>query len=97
MYIDTPFNLRYAEWMQVKIRLFAILREKTKTEYLELPLPEKANGKDVLLELGKRFPDIKGTLEKSAIAANDSYLSPDEFLPKNAEIAIIPPVSGGHT
>ena len=81
--------------MQVKIRLFAILRDKTKTEFLELSFPDNPTGKDILVELGNRFPDIKGTLEKSAIAANETYLSPSEIIPDNAEIAIIPPVSGG--
>jgi molybdopterin converting factor subunit 1 len=81
--------------MKVKIRLFAILRDIAKIDWIELDLPEGSTGKDLLIELGKKYPPLKGTIEKSAIAVNENYLMPDETIPENAEIAIIPPVSGG--
>ena len=81
--------------MKVKVRLFAILKDNIKSELMELELPEGSRGKEVLVELGKRFPNIKGTIEKSAIAVNENYILPEERISENAEIAIIPPVSGG--
>ena len=81
--------------MKVKVRLFAILKENTQQEFIELDLPAGVIGKDLLQELAKKFPKMKGTIEKSAIAVNETYFLPDEKIPENAEIAIIPPVSGG--
>lgn len=81
--------------MKYKIRLFAILRDIAKVDFIELDLPDKSTGKDLLEQLGKKYPQLKRTIEKSAIAVNENYLMPDEIIPENAEIAVIPPVSGG--
>ena len=81
--------------MKVRVRLFAILKDAAGESEVVLDIPENCTGKQLLEELGKQFPRMQGTIEKSALAVNENYITPDANIPVGAEIAIIPPVSGG--
>jgi len=76
--------------MQVRVRLFAILRERAGRSELELELPDSARVDDALAALG----DIAGGL-KVVMAVNREYVSGDTVLHPGDELALIPPVSGG--
>ena len=45
--------------------------------------------------LGATFPAIEALLARSAVAVDGRYAAADAFLEPGAEIAVIPPVSGG--
>ena len=45
--------------------------------------------------LGETFPAIEALLARSAVAVDGRYAAADAFLELGAEIAVIPPVSGG--
>ena len=76
--------------MQVRVRLFAALRERAGSGSVELELPEGAVVGDVwqALELG----DEPGGL---LFARNRSYAERGDTLSPGDEVALIPPVSGG--
>jgi len=76
--------------MQVRIRLFAMLRERAGTDSLTLELPDGANVGDALDEL--RW--LTGGL-RTVLAVNRDYASPETRLRADDELALIPPVSGG--
>jgi molybdopterin converting factor subunit 1 len=81
--------------MQVKVLLFASLREAAGASQLELTLPERAKGGAVLEALAQRLPERKGLLDRSALAINEVYASFDTGLEDGDTVAVIPPVSGG--
>jgi len=76
--------------MKVSVRLFAGLRERAGTDRRELELPEGARLGDVwaALELGDEPAGLLYALDKA-------YAERDTALAEGAEVALIPPVSGG--
>ena len=76
--------------MKVSVRLFAGLRERAGTGRRELELPEAARLGDVwaALELGDEPAGLLYALDKA-------YAERDTALAEGAEVALIPPVSGG--
>jgi molybdopterin synthase catalytic subunit len=76
--------------VKVRVRLFAVLRERAGTRELELELPEGARVRDAI--------DAVGDLAKGVpvlMAVNREYAEDDEVLHADDELALIPPVSGG--
>ncbi len=45
--------------------------------------------------LETEHPTLKPLLEKSALAINDEFADDSSVIPMNAEVALLPPVSGG--
>ena len=76
--------------MQVRVRLFAALRERAGTAEVELELPEGARVRDALARLGAIADGIP-----MVMAVNQEYAGPEAELRPGDELALIPPVSGG--
>jgi molybdopterin converting factor subunit 1 len=76
--------------MIVRVRLFAILRERAGTDGVELDLPSGARAADVLSELREVIRELPVVL-----AVNREYATPETRLAAGDELALIPPVSGG--
>jgi MoaE-MoaD fusion protein len=76
--------------MVVRIRLFAMLRERAGASELSLELPEGARVRDALAEL----ESLAGGLPL-VMAINREYATEDAPLAAGDELALIPPVSGG--
>ena len=76
--------------MKVTVRLFAGLRERAGAGRRELELPEGARLGEVwaALRLGEEPPGLLYAVDKA-------YADPDTVLVQGAEVALIPPVSGG--
>ncbi len=76
--------------MVVRIRLFAMLRERAGTRELQLDLPDGARVRDALAAVD----DIAAGLPL-VMAINREYADADAVLSPGDELALIPPVSGG--
>jgi molybdopterin synthase catalytic subunit len=76
--------------MQVRVRLFAGLRERAGAADVELELPAGARVADVLAELSGLTDGIPVVM-----AVNHEYADADAPLQPGDELALIPPVSGG--
>ena len=76
--------------MNVRVRLFAALREKAGSASVDLDLPDGAVVSDVwvALPLGDEPPGI-------LFAVNKAYTDRGRSLEDGDEVALIPPVSGG--
>lgn len=78
--------------MHVRVRLFAMLRERAGSSELELELPDGARVRDALAAapvaaLAEGMPLV--------MAINREYAREDAVLAPGDELALIPPVSGG--
>jgi MoaE-MoaD fusion protein len=76
--------------MQVRVRLFAQLRERAGADEVELELPEGALVSDALARL-----DAVTNGLRVVMAVNHEYADPGASLEPGDELALIPPVSGG--
>lgn len=76
--------------MRVKIRLFAVLRERAGAGSLELDLPEGARVADALAAVDHLAGGVP-----LVMAVNREYAKPDVELRAGDELALVPPVSGG--
>jgi MoaE-MoaD fusion protein len=76
--------------VQVRIRLFAALRERAGAGEIELELPEGARVSDALAELAPLTDGVPVVM-----AVNREYAEAEAVLSSGDEIALIPPVSGG--
>jgi molybdopterin synthase catalytic subunit len=81
--------------MKVRVRLFAILRERAGWRERELELPDGSSIDDVWLWLLSEIPGVEGTRESVRFALNRKYAAADETLSDGDELALIPPVAGG--
>ena len=81
--------------MQVRVRLFARARDLAGADAVVLDLPGGATAGDLRRRLAEEHPALRGLLERSALAVNNEFAEDDLTLPLEAEIALLPPVSGG--
>jgi molybdopterin converting factor small subunit len=81
--------------MTIKLRMFAILRERSGISETELVLAEGATVFVAMEEVGRRFPKVADLLGRTAAAVNLSYARSGDPLRDGDELALIPPVSGG--
>jgi molybdopterin converting factor subunit 1 len=81
----------------VVVRLFARARDLAGADTVTLRLPETATVGDLRRELASAFPVLGQLLERSAVAVNQEFAGDGLSLPPQAEIALLPPVSGGQT
>lgn len=80
----------------VRVRLFAILRERAGKESIEVDLTEEATVADAIKALSE-LDAFAGLLDRLpvAMAVNRQYATADTRLAAQDELALIPPISGG--
>lgn len=76
--------------MQIRVRVFAALRERAGADEVALELPDGATVSDALSRLGHLTDGVRAVL-----AVNREYADPGATLHEGDEVALIPPVSGG--
>lgn len=81
--------------MKVQVLLFAKLSEIAGVREVELELSNSATGEELLKELGKRYPGLQPHLAAVRLAVEEEFYPKERPLPKEATVALIPPVSGG--
>ncbi len=81
--------------INVKIRLFAALKELIGKNILDIGVPEGSTVKDVVETISKTYPDAKEIFRISRYAVNMEYQNDGIKLSDGDEITVIMPVSGG--
>jgi molybdopterin converting factor subunit 1 len=81
--------------MTVQVQLFARLRDLAGSNSLALELPPGSTVADLRHHLTVEYPQLASLLERCAIGVNNEFAEDDLRLLENAEIAVLPPVSGG--
>jgi molybdopterin converting factor subunit 1 len=81
--------------MKVTVKLFAAAKEIAGTQQIEIDLPDGSNLAQLRDRLAQSHPALVPLLTRSLFAVNRSYAANHVEIDSNAEIALIPPVSGG--
>jgi molybdopterin converting factor small subunit len=76
------------------VTLFAGMAEAAGCRCVEL-VWDKGTVRELRSRLASACPAIEPLLARSAVAIGDRYAAESDTVPHDAEIAIIPPVSGG--
>ncbi len=81
--------------MIVRVHLFAGARDLAGADVLAVEVPDGARVADLRQALASLQPRLASLLEHSALAVHDEFADDSAFLPADAEVALLPPVSGG--
>lgn len=81
--------------MIIRIRLFAGLKERVGNPLVELELPAGATIADARAEFARRYPAVEPLVRRALFASDLEYVTDATPLDEHAELACIPPVSGG--
>jgi molybdopterin converting factor subunit 1 len=81
--------------MRVRVRLFARSRDLAGADAVILDLPAGTTAGDLRRRLAEAYPALGGLLERSALAVDNEFAEDSLTLPVDAEVALLPPVSGG--
>jgi molybdopterin converting factor subunit 1 len=81
--------------VNVRVRLFAALREAAGVAQVEQELPSQAKVHDLLDSLARQYPALGPRLAFVHVAVNRQYASMQAELRDGDEVALIPPVGGG--
>lgn len=81
--------------MRVRLLAFASASDALGTGELELELSDPARVADLRAWLDARYPALAPLWPRLAVAVNGSIARSDDPLSEGAEVALLPPVSGG--
>ena len=82
--------------MLIRLKLFAVARQRASgADVVEVQLPEGATVHDLRAALAAQHPALAALLAQVRFAINSDYASDATIIPSDAEVALIPPVSGG--
>ena len=81
--------------MIVRVRLFALIRELAGQELVALEVPAGATVATVRAKLLERYPEANRLAAHLIFAVGTEYADDNTALAADAELACIPPVSGG--
>ncbi|MGL4420660.1 MAG: MoaD/ThiS family protein [Gemmataceae bacterium] len=81
--------------MTLEVLLFAAARDLVGAPRVAVELAEGATVAMLRWKLAGDYPSLVGLLPRCAIAVNQEYATDEFAIPPQAEVAIVPPVSGG--
>jgi molybdopterin converting factor small subunit len=81
--------------MLARVHLFAIARQRAGRSVIEVDLPEGATVADLKSRLREVIPDLAPILAAARFAVDAEYADDATPIRPGAELALIPPVSGG--
>jgi molybdopterin converting factor subunit 1 len=81
--------------VRIRVRLFAVAKQVAGRDAVELDLPEEATVADLRRQLGNQIPQLSGLMAQVMFAIDMQYARDDARIPPDADVACIPPVSGG--
>ena len=81
--------------MKLHVRLFARARDLAGADRVAVELPAGATVADLREQLAAQCPALADLIGKSAVAVDDEFAGDGHTLTDGAEIALLPPVSGG--
>jgi len=81
--------------MNVRVLLFASLKERVGKSEVELELEPGINVAGFKQALCSNFPDHRPLIESALVSINRDFAFDHDIVPEEAEIGLFPPVSGG--
>lgn len=77
------------------VLLFAGAKALAGKDAVEVELTQRPTAAEVLAAIARAEPNLQGLLPACRLAVDRRYAGEHDVLPNDAELALIPPVSGG--
>jgi sulfur-carrier protein len=81
--------------MIIRVKLFARARDLAGADQVEVSLPDGGTVADLRRVLSESTPALAGLLPRCAVAVEGDFARDEQVIPAQAEVAVLPPVSGG--
>lgn len=81
--------------MKVKVKFFAVLRERVGSGEITREIKEGSTVADLWESLRRDYPKLAPVETRLLYAVNQHYVDPDHVLKEQDEVVFVPPVSGG--
>ncbi len=81
--------------MNVRVRLYAAARQAAGCDHLDVALPDGATVGQLRSSLVEQLPQIAELISRVMFAIDADYAADTASIPPDADVACIPPVSGG--
>lgn len=81
--------------MKIAVQMFAVARDLAGASCLEVELPAGATIGRLRAELARKVPALEGLLPQMVFAVDAEYAADTTPIVPGADVACIPPVSGG--
>lgn len=78
------------------VLLFAGLREAARCEEITMDVPAGSTAADLLAAVQEQVPALRGRVNGCRVAVDQAFADAGDLLDGARELALIPPVSGGH-
>ena len=77
------------------VLLFAAARDLAGAHAVEVPVETGATVGEVRAALAEAYPTLAALLPRCRVAVGRAFAGDEDVVPAGAEVALIPPVSGG--
>jgi molybdopterin synthase catalytic subunit/molybdopterin synthase sulfur carrier subunit len=77
------------------VRLFAVAKQTADRDCVEIQLAEGATVAQLREALAAQVPQLAGLVDRMMFAIGTQYAADSTQIPPGADVACIPPVSGG--
>jgi len=81
--------------MKIKVLVFAHIKEIVGSGEVTIDLADGSKGDDILGKLTELHPELSDHRKYLKLSMNGEYISNEDLVIDNSEIAVFPPVSGG--
>lgn len=81
--------------MKQRVKLFAVARQRIGREAIDVELPAAATVAHLRDGIAEQFSPLADLLAHVRFAVNSDYANDSSQIPPGADVALIPPVSGG--
>lgn len=81
--------------MRTDVRLFAAARQLAGTDRVTLELPDGSSAAQLRAALAALVPELDSLLPHMLVAIDNQYVDDSVRIVPGADVALIPPVSGG--
>ena len=81
--------------MKIEVKLFAVARQRVGASSVVVDLPAEARVRDLRQALAAKYSTLASAMAQIRFAVNNDSAADDVLIPAEAEVACIPPVSGG--
>jgi len=81
--------------MIVRVKLFAVAKERAGRDSVEIEIGPGATVRQLRGALVEQVPPLADVIAHARLAVNSEYAADGMVIPAAADVAVIPPVSGG--